>query len=128
SRLAYRMFRHGHEVSGRYAGHPHRRSGSPLPASRKRDRAGRANHWEAVRPLLAARRAFERRFAEDVEVARQYLYSAGSEGARICTGGVALSARLGPVSQETEFHLRWPQGCIDLDRPAPELQAAPGDR
>ena len=41
-----------------------------------------AHHRQAVRALLAARRASERRRAEDVEVAGQLLYSARSDGAR----------------------------------------------
>ena len=98
-----------------------------FPASRKRNRAGRGDHGEAVRPLLAARRALERGFAEDVEIARQHLYAAGSEGARVRARSFALPAGVGAVSQEAQLHFRWPEGCGDLDRPAAELQAAPGD-
>ena len=53
-RLAHRVLRDGHEVSGRDARHPRRRRRSDLPASRKRNRAIGSAHRQAVRALLAA--------------------------------------------------------------------------
>ncbi len=41
---------------------------------------------------------------------------------------VALSARVGAVSQETQFHFRRSQSRGDLHRPAAQFQTAPGNR
>ena len=60
---------------GRDLRHPLRRRRQHLPAPRERDRAERVGHRRAVRPLLAARRAPDRRRPEDVEVAGQPVHA-----------------------------------------------------
>src|SRR5580698_5651797 len=107
ARLAHRMFRDGHEVSGRDARHPRGWRGSDLSTSRKRNRAIGSHHLEAVRALLVALGVPERRVAEDGEVGGELLYLAGSAGRRLSTGSGALSAGFGALSQEAELHLRW---------------------
>ena len=66
--------------------------------------------------------------AEDVEVARQFLYPARPAGARLRARSYSLPAGLGAVSQEAQLHLRRAEVRGDGHRPPAQLQAAPGDR
>ena len=78
--------------------------------------------------LLAALGVSEYRSAEDVEVRRKFLYAARSDGNGLRAGGGAVSARLGAVPEEAQFHDGRVEGRRYIDRAPAELQAAAGDR
>src|SRR5690242_16755345 len=124
SRLAHRMLRHGDELSGGNAGYPRRRRRSDLSAPRKRNRTIGIYYRQAVRALLAALRASAYRIAEDVEVARQLLYATRSARDGLPAGSHSLPARLGPLSQKAEFHVRRIEGRGQEHRAAARFRAA----
>ena len=80
-----------------------------------------------VRFWLHAEHLIDRR-AEDVEIARQFLYAARSARHGLRAGSDPLPAGVGAVSQEAELHLRRTEGRRDFHRPPAQLQTAPGNR
>ena len=75
-----------------------------------------ARHRQALRPILAARRASAGRRRENVQVAGQLLYLARSFREGLQALGVAICTRQRPVSPPVEFHLRWPATSRQLRR------------
>ena len=77
--------------------------------------------------LLAALRVFAGGWPEDVEIAGQFLYAAGSlRGARIFSRIDSLSAGLRALPQGPELHHRRAEIGDDRDRPAAQFQASAG--
>ncbi len=119
SGLASRVLGDGAAAARRGADRPaRRRHRSDLSPSRERNCAERRRYGQAVLALLDARRVFDRRRTEDVEIARQHLHDSRRHREGIPSVGGSISAAVGALSQAAEFHLGQPVGVRRIAAPA----------
>src|SRR5436305_12724580 len=108
--MEHRVFSDGHELPRRDARYSRRRSGPDLPTSRERDRTVGVDQRQAFRPVLASLGALAYRIAEDVEVARELLYSSGPARSRAPARGDPIPAGFCSLSKEAQLYVRRREG------------------
>ncbi|MPN17102.1 hypothetical protein SDC9_164452 [bioreactor metagenome] len=122
--LAHRVLGHELRTAGRDLRHPRGWRGPAVSAPRKRDRAERRRHGQAVCQDLDAQRLHQRGQREDVQVAGQLLHHP-RRAQRVRRRDGALLRRARALSQPAELQQRAPGRRAQRPQ-APVHRAEPG--